>query len=160
MRSTQWCSWLRYCATNRKASGSIPDGAIEIFHWHNPSGRNLALWLTQPLTEMSTMNISLCGGGGGGLRRSVRRADNLTTFMCRVSWIRGASTSWNTMSLSRPVRWLLYLYLYYLYVPAWRCKKNLSEIRVIVVLQIALNSLSTILYSMKPIINYDNSNIR
>jgi hypothetical protein len=24
--------WLRYCATNRKVAGSIPDGVIEIFH--------------------------------------------------------------------------------------------------------------------------------
>jgi hypothetical protein len=37
---------------------SIPDRATGIFHWHNPSGRNLALGLTQPLTEMSTRNIS------------------------------------------------------------------------------------------------------
>jgi len=33
--------------------------SIGIFHWHNPSGRTLALGLTQPLTEMSTRNISL-----------------------------------------------------------------------------------------------------
>ena len=32
---------------------SIPDGVIGIFHRHNPSGRNLALGLIQPLTEMS-----------------------------------------------------------------------------------------------------------
>jgi hypothetical protein len=24
--------WLRYCATNRKVAGSIPDGVIVIFH--------------------------------------------------------------------------------------------------------------------------------
>jgi hypothetical protein len=24
--------WLRYCATNRKVTGSIPDGVIGIFH--------------------------------------------------------------------------------------------------------------------------------
>jgi hypothetical protein len=24
--------WLRYCATNQKVAGSIPDGVIEIFH--------------------------------------------------------------------------------------------------------------------------------
>jgi hypothetical protein len=29
--------WLRYCATNRKVAGSIPDGVIGIFHGHNPS---------------------------------------------------------------------------------------------------------------------------
>jgi len=28
------------------------------FHWHNPSGRNMTLGLPQPLTEMSTRNIS------------------------------------------------------------------------------------------------------
>jgi len=33
-------------------------GIIGIFYWHNPSGRNMALGLTQPLTEMSTTNIS------------------------------------------------------------------------------------------------------
>ena len=31
-----------------------------IFHWYNPSGLTMALWLTQPQTEMSTRNIS-CG---------------------------------------------------------------------------------------------------
>ena len=41
----------------------------------------------------------------------VRRADNLTTFMCRLSWNLGASTSWNPQSLSRPVIVLLYLYI-------------------------------------------------
>jgi len=38
--------------------GSIPEGVIGIFHLHNPSGRTMALGLTQPLTEMSTRNIS------------------------------------------------------------------------------------------------------
>jgi len=28
------------------------------FNWHNPSGRTMPLRLTQPLTEMSTRNIS------------------------------------------------------------------------------------------------------
>jgi len=31
---------------------------IGFFHWHNPSGRTMALGLTQPLTEMNTRNIS------------------------------------------------------------------------------------------------------
>ena len=51
-------SWLRDCATSRKVAGSISDGIIGIFRWHNPSGRTTALGLTQPLTEMSTRNIS------------------------------------------------------------------------------------------------------
>jgi hypothetical protein len=50
--------WLKYCATNRKAAGSIPDGVIGIFHWHNSSDRTMALGSTQPLTEMSTRSIS------------------------------------------------------------------------------------------------------
>jgi hypothetical protein len=57
---TRWRSWLRHCATNRKVAGSFPDGVIEIFHWHNPFGRTMALGSTQSLTEMSTRNIS-CG---------------------------------------------------------------------------------------------------
>ena len=45
--------WLRYCATNRKVAGSIPDGVSGIFHWHNPSKITMALGSTQPRTEMS-----------------------------------------------------------------------------------------------------------
>ena len=47
---TRWRSWLRHCATSWKVAGSIPDGVIGIFHWHNPSGHTMALRLTQPLT--------------------------------------------------------------------------------------------------------------
>jgi len=49
-----------------------------------------------------------------GSRRPVLRADNLTTFMCRLSGHLGASTSWNPQGLSRPVMGLLYLYLAFL----------------------------------------------
>ena len=45
--------WLRYCASNRKVAGSIPDVFIGIFHWHNPSDRAMALGSTRHLTEMS-----------------------------------------------------------------------------------------------------------
>jgi hypothetical protein len=57
-RGHAFAQWLRHCATNRKAAGSIPDGVIGIFDWHNPSGRSMALGSTQPLTKMSTRNIS------------------------------------------------------------------------------------------------------
>ena len=57
-RVTRWHSWLRRCATSRKVAGSIPDGVIGIFHRHNPSDRTMALGSTQPLTEMSTRNVS------------------------------------------------------------------------------------------------------
>ena len=50
--------WLRCCATNRKVAGSVPDGVIGIFHWHNPPDPTMALGSTQPLTEMSTRRIS------------------------------------------------------------------------------------------------------
>ena len=55
---TRWRSWLRHCATSRKVVGSIPDGFIGFFHWRNPSSRTMPLGLTQPLTEMSTKNVS------------------------------------------------------------------------------------------------------
>ena len=74
-------------ATSWKVTGSIPD-FIGIFHWHNPSGRTMALGSTHPLTEMSIRNISW--------GRPVRRANNLTTFMCRLSWNLGAWNSWKT----------------------------------------------------------------
>ena len=55
-RAVAW--WLRHYATNRQVAGSIPDGVIGIFQWHNPSGRTMALGSTQPPTEMSTRCIS------------------------------------------------------------------------------------------------------
>jgi hypothetical protein len=50
--------WLRYCATNQKVAGSIPDGVMEFFIDINPSDRTMTLGSTQPLTEMSTGSIS------------------------------------------------------------------------------------------------------
>jgi len=44
--------------TSRKVAGSIPDGVIGFFHRHNPSCRTMVLGSTQPLTEMSTRNVS------------------------------------------------------------------------------------------------------
>jgi hypothetical protein len=74
-----------------------------IFQWLNPSGRIVALGSTQPLAEMSTRNPSW------GQRRPVRTADNLATFMCRLSRNSGSSTSWNPKGVSRPVAGKLYL---------------------------------------------------
>ena len=50
----------------------FPVVSINIFHWHNPSVRTMALGSTQPLTEMSTRNISWGGKGG--------RCEGLTTL--------------------------------------------------------------------------------
>jgi len=62
----------------------------------------MALGLTQPLTEMSTRNISW----------PVRGADNLPTFVFRLPRNLGASTYWNPLGLSKPVMGLLYLLPY------------------------------------------------
>jgi len=35
----------------------------------------------------------------GGQKRPVRRTDNLTTYMCRLSWNLGPSSSWNPQGL-------------------------------------------------------------
>jgi hypothetical protein len=61
----------------------------------------MALRSTQPLTEMSTRNISW----GGGVKAA--GADNLTTFMSRLSKNLGASTSCSPKGLPRPVMGLL-----------------------------------------------------
>jgi hypothetical protein len=44
--------------TSRKVAGSIPDEVNRLFNWPNPSSPTMALGSTQPLTEMSTKNIS------------------------------------------------------------------------------------------------------
>jgi hypothetical protein len=62
-RSSTLFSPLRHCDTGPKVAGSIPDGVIGIFYRLNPFGRTMTLGFTQPLTEMSTTNIS----GGVGL---------------------------------------------------------------------------------------------
>jgi len=54
----------------------------------------------QFLTEMNKYQEYLLGGGQ---RQPVRKAGNLTTFMCRLSWNVRTSTSWNPQGLSRPV---------------------------------------------------------
>jgi hypothetical protein len=41
-----------------EVADSISDVVIRIFHWHNPSGRTMVLESNEPLTEMSTRNIS------------------------------------------------------------------------------------------------------
>jgi hypothetical protein len=75
------------------------------FHWPNSFGRTVALGSTQPVTEMSTWDLTC------GWRRPVRRADNLTTFILE-SLV--ASTSWTSMGLSRLV--MGQLFRFYLYV--------------------------------------------
>jgi hypothetical protein len=54
---TRWRSWLRNSAISRKFAGSIPYCVTGIYQMRDPFGRTVALWSTQPLTEMSTRNI-------------------------------------------------------------------------------------------------------
>jgi hypothetical protein len=61
---TRWRSWLRHCTTSRKVAGSIPDGAIGVFHWHNPSGCTMTLGSTQPLIRNEYRGY-LVGDKGG-----------------------------------------------------------------------------------------------
>ena len=81
--------------TSRTISGSIPGCVTGFFSDIFPSDRTMALGSTQPVLKMSTRNISW------GLRRPVREADKLTTFMCRTSWKSG---SLNLLEPSGPHR--------------------------------------------------------
>ena len=78
--------------------GSIPDSVIGILHWRNPSGCTMALGLTQPLTEMSTRNISWGGKGSWCI--------GLTTLTPSCA---DCLEIWNPHGLPRPVMGLLYL---------------------------------------------------
>jgi len=79
----------------------------------------MALGLTQPLTEMSTSNIS-CGGKGG---RCVGLSTLPTSCADRLE-ILGASGSWKSYDLSCPVEGLFYVY------PKFRkfCYSNILEL--------------------------------
>jgi hypothetical protein len=46
-----------HCGTGREVLGSIPDEVIGFFNSPNPSCHIMALWSTQPLTEMNTRNL-------------------------------------------------------------------------------------------------------
>jgi hypothetical protein len=43
--------WSRYCATNQKVVGSIPESVMDFFIDINPSDRNMTLGSTQPLNR-------------------------------------------------------------------------------------------------------------
>jgi hypothetical protein len=55
---TRYRSSFRHYATSCKVAGSIPDEIIGFFNLPNPSNRTMLLGSTQPLTEMSTGNLS------------------------------------------------------------------------------------------------------
>jgi hypothetical protein len=75
------------------------------FHWNfslNTSGHTVSLGLTQPLTDMSTRNISW------GLKVAIVQSWQPSTFMFWLPWNLEASLSWQPQALSRPVQGLLY----------------------------------------------------
>jgi hypothetical protein len=65
---------LRHYATSRKVEGSIRDEVIGFFNWPNRSSRITALGSTQPLTEMTVMNLP------GGKGRPAFDANNFTVI--------------------------------------------------------------------------------
>jgi hypothetical protein len=57
-----------------KSRVRFPVKSFNIFNWLNRSSRTMALWSTQPVTELSTRNLP------GGKGRPARKADNLTAI--------------------------------------------------------------------------------
>ena len=55
---------LRHRATRRKVAGSIQDGVIGIFHWHNPSGRTMALGVDSASNRNEYQEYFLMDKGG------------------------------------------------------------------------------------------------
>jgi hypothetical protein len=67
-------------ATSRTVADSIPHEVTGLCNRPNPSNSNMALGLTQPLTETSTRNLP------GGRGRAARKADNLTVTCEPTVW--------------------------------------------------------------------------
>jgi hypothetical protein len=55
---------LRYCATNQKVAGLIPDGVIGFFRWHNRSDCTMVLGSNQRLNKNEYQKYILGGKGG------------------------------------------------------------------------------------------------
>ena len=85
----QFVEAMRYKSEGR---GSDSRKGHSNFSFTYPSGCTITLGSTQHITRIP-------GIFPGGLRRPVRKADNLTTFMCQLSQNMGASASWNTQCL-------------------------------------------------------------
>ena len=70
-----------------KPAGSNPEGVIGIFHWPDPSGLAVAVRSNQPLTEMSTRNISWNNGD-----RCVRLTTLSPSCACCLAILRASDT--------------------------------------------------------------------
>ena len=101
-RSTGWSSWLRQRAKSPKVAGSIYD-VTGIFHWINPWGCTVPLWVSFILlTEMSTKDIAW--GKDGRCVRLTTLPPSCTDCL----EILGTSTSCSPKGLSGPVMGQLY----------------------------------------------------
>ena len=95
----RWRSWLRYCATNRKVAGSIPDGVTGIFQWLNPSGRIMALGSTF-MCRLSRNSGASASWNPKGLSRPVAGKLYLLRVAMRKRNIAMCQHFWQSSSLS------------------------------------------------------------
>ena len=73
-RGTAVAQWLRFCATNRKVAGSIPAGVIEIFIDIKSSRSHYGVGVDSASNRNEHQEHFL---------GPARKADNLTTILCR-----------------------------------------------------------------------------
>jgi hypothetical protein len=87
--------------------GAIPDGVTGFFHSHNPSGLTIALGSTQPLTEMSTRNISWgkAGWSVGLTTLPLSSADCLKIWESQPPEHSGPVKACNGIALPLPLKW-------------------------------------------------------
>jgi len=99
-------SLLAHCsshwATSRQVAGSIPDGVIGIFHWHNPSGHTVTLGVDSAFNRNEYQGYFLGGKGGRCLRLTTlppSYADCLEIWEPQPLWYLRAKISRSAMGL-------------------------------------------------------------
>ena len=102
---TAVAQWLRRCATIRKVAGSIPAGVSGLFIEIKSVRSHYGPGVDSASNRNEYQEYFL------GVKRSVRKADNLTTILCRCHDIWEPKLPKNLLGLSRRVMGLLYLYL-------------------------------------------------
>ena len=113
--------WMRHCTTIRKVAGSIPDWIIKFFiHLFLPA----ALWLSGWIKQQLKCVPGISPGEEGQL---LLRANNVSTFTCRLSRNSGNSASWSPEDLSRPVQELLYIHFLNSIKPRGNYKYNMLQ---------------------------------
>jgi hypothetical protein len=77
---TRYHNWFRLYATGRKVADLISDEVIGLLKRPSLSSRTMALELTQPLAEMSAMNLP------EGKARPALKTENLTAICEPLIW--------------------------------------------------------------------------